>query len=137
MAKKANLGHRVGATRFAHSRERSEFLALVDKLEKLHEDTKVLLERLYADNLALFNTLRRELPAGGFAYNLRWLRKHAGLSQQQLANEAGVDKKRVHRHEHGGGCRSDMVKKYADTFTRVLNKPISVADLLRDVESVI
>lgn len=40
-------------------------------------------------------------PALGFGANLRWARERAGLSQEALANEAGVDRAAVSVFERG------------------------------------
>jgi transcriptional regulator with XRE-family HTH domain len=63
-----------------------------------------LLEGIGFDGVAIRGPRRApqvETPAVRFGTNLRWARERAGLSQEALANEAGVDRAAVSVFERG------------------------------------
>jgi hypothetical protein len=86
-----------------------------------------------------FSAIPSMQPA--LAENIERLREEGGLGIDDLSRETGVDpqtrkltKKAIHRtsiiaHLHGKKAHPGTLKKYADTFSRLLNRAVTVAEL--------
>ena len=75
---------------------------------------------------------RRDL-ATPLARNLNKLRLECGLSKEVLAEETCLEKKLILGHIlHGKSAQPKTLKTYADTFTRLLKRPVTPDDLLAD-----
>lgn len=48
--------------------------------------------------------------------NIKWLREMAGLTQEELANEIGVDSKTIWRYEKGNNIDREILIKLANYF---------------------
>jgi hypothetical protein len=75
---------------------------------------------------------RRDL-ATPLARNLNRLCLECGLSNEALAEETSLEKKLILRHIlRSKTAQPKTLKKYADTFTRLLKRPVTPNDLLSD-----
>jgi hypothetical protein len=64
------------------------------------------------------------------ARNIDLLRKECGWSFDVLSEKSGLDKKLILGHvNEGKPAQVRTLKTYADTFTRGLSRPVSVAEL--------
>jgi DNA-binding XRE family transcriptional regulator len=63
--------------------------------------------------------------------NIRRLRTECGLTQQQFADRAGVDKGTVGEHERGKTVmiRPSNLKAYADAFSQILGRVVPIGDI--------
>jgi hypothetical protein len=66
---------------------------------------------------------------GVIARNIARLMEECGLNRNQMAIKLDTDWKRVNGHLRGNPISTDMLDKYAEVFSTILERRISVADL--------
>jgi transcriptional regulator with XRE-family HTH domain len=100
---RANLDR--AAVSFIERAERAPDLSTIIRVaDAVSVKPPALLKGIGFDGVAVRGPRRPpevETPAARFGGNLRWARERAGLSQEALANEAGVDRAAVSVFERG------------------------------------
>jgi hypothetical protein len=71
----------------------------------------------------------RKNVQSGFARKIDELRRECGWSLNDLENATGLDKKLISGHVSGKGMHPRTLKKYADTFSKELDRKVTVAEL--------